>query len=461
MKLRSPATIRLALPALALVTSSLHAAPAKVAIGNSREDTAFETKTTASPATNDAATAATFKVIAGTPDPNSGPLDVLHDGKIPRGDDEPGSNFFFSTDGRILADLGKPVDVGSIATYSWHDGARAGQFLEIYAADGSAKDFNAEPGAAVDPTKCGWTLVAKVDTTEKRPGQHAAAVTPDSGKSLGSFRYVLFDIKKNPKEARFNDTFFSEFDITDANGPELARVQKPKKILQEFASKDGKYQYTLDATEAPDMQEWCAKNLVPVLDEWYPKIIDMLPVEGIKPATHITFTLKDSTTLRGQMSGVPAYASGTSVVFNTKFMRDQMTGEAVGAGIHEVVHVVQFGGDREEGGRRPRGQGRPPSWVTEGVADYIRWFLYEPQAKGAEITTRNVKQSRYDASYRVTANFFDWVIKNHEKDLMRKLNVATHEGYSEDLWKEWTGKTLQELGAEWKKQNMERLGVTE
>jgi hypothetical protein len=137
-------------------------------------------------------------------------------------------------------------------------------------------------------------------------------------------------------------------------------------------------------------------------------------------------------------------------------MRAQQKGEAIGAGIHEVVHVVQFGGNGEGNGR---GKRRPPSWVTEGVADYIRWFLYEPESKGAEITTRNVSRAKYDDSYRTTANFFDWVIKNHEKDLMRKLNVATHEGYSEDLWKQWTGKTVQELGADWKKANLERLGV--
>ncbi len=42
---------------------------------------------------------------------------------------------------------------------------------------------------------------------------------------------------------------------------------------------------------------------------------------------------------------------------------------------------------------------------------------------------------------------------------MRKLNAATREGYSEELWKDWTGKTLQELGAEWKAFHREKLGI--
>lgn len=460
MKFRSSPLARFTALGLMPIALASQIQAAKIAIGTSQDDKGFVSETSAAPAVNDAAATATFKIVAGKKDPNSGPLEVLNDGKIPSDSDQPESNFFFAGPGRILVDLGKALDVASIASYSWHNGSRSGQMYEVFAADGTATDFKAEPAAEIDPKTCGWTSLGTVDTTSKSPGQHAATLTPETGKTLANCRYVLLDIKPNPKEGQFNDTFFSEIDIVDANGPELKRIEKPKRITKDFASKDGKFHYTLDATEAPDLLEWGGKNLIPVLDEWYPKIIEMLPVAGVTPAHNITFTLKDK--MPPNMQGIPAYASGTSVVFNAKFMRDQAGGEAIGAGIHEVVHVVQFGGVREgqEGRRRNRG-GRPPTWVTEGVADYIRWFLYEPQAKGAEITKRNVKESSYDASYRVTANFFDWVIKKYEKDLMRKLNVATHDGYSEGLWKEWTGKTLQDLGAEWKKENLDRLGVTE
>src|SRR5688572_10378044 len=93
------------------------AVPVKVEIGHS-DDSAFETKATPTPATNDAATAASFKVVAGRSDPNGGSLDVLHDGRIPRTDDEPDRNFFFSADGRILVDLGKAINIATIASYS-------------------------------------------------------------------------------------------------------------------------------------------------------------------------------------------------------------------------------------------------------------------------------------------------------------------------------------------------------
>jgi hypothetical protein len=88
---------------------------------------------------------------------------------------------------------------------------------------------------------------------------------------------------------------------------------------------------------------------------------------------------------------------------------------------------------------------------VEGIADYVRWFLYEPESHGAEITGRRVARARYDASYRVSANFINWVSNTYDKELLKRLNTAAREGrYSEDLWKEWTGQALEELGAEWK-----------
>jgi hypothetical protein len=440
--------------------SPLQAAPAKVSF-ELCEDGGFASKTIPSPAINDAAANAAFKVIAGRQDPNGASPAAFHDGKVPRGEDEPGANFFFSGGGRVVVDLGKPTEIAAIASYSWHPGSRAAQNYEVFAADGSAKDFNPEPGDGVRPAEAGWTPIARVDTSASKPGQHAVSITPGSGRSFGKFQHLLFVMDKNPKAQGFGDTFYSEIDIVDADGPKLERVPIPKRIVEVFTSKDKKFRYTLDVSEAPDLQEWCGKNLIPVMEDWYPKIIGMLPVDGVTPSREITFTLKDTSSMPGQLQGVPAYASGNSVVFNAKFMRDQQTGEAIGAGVHEIVHVVQFGGGRENGGRNRGRGGRPPSWVTEGVADYIRWFLYEPQSKGAEITKRNVGRAKYDDSYRTTANFFDWVIKNHEKDLMRKLNVATHDGYNEQLWKDWTGKSLQELGDDWKKANLERLGMKE
>jgi hypothetical protein len=131
--------------------------------------------------------------------------------------------------------------------------------------------------------------------------------------------------------------------------------------------------------------------------------------------------------------------------------------EARGSVVHELVHVVQNYGRAR---RTNPNATRTPGWLQEGIPDYIRWFLYEPGTKGAEITDRNLARAKYDASYRVTGNFLNWVTQKHDKEIVRKLNTALREGqYSEQMWKDWTGKTVQELGEEWKKGHEARLGA--
>jgi hypothetical protein len=218
-------------------------------------------------------------------------------------------------------------------------------------------------------------------------------------------------------------------------------------------SKDGNYRYVLDSTEAPDLRDWTLNRLFPVMEIWYPKIIAMLPVDGYTPAKTVYFTLKNATDLPGNAQGVPGYATGDRITLNASFLRDNQKGESIGCAVHEITHVVQTAGTPHPT------VDRPPLWVTEGATDYIRWFLYEPEAKGAEITKDNIAKAKYDDSYRVTANFMDWVIRTYDKDLMRQINLSIHQGYSPDLWKKWTGKSIEELGAEWKKANEQRLGV--
>ena len=121
-----------------------------------------------------------------------------------------------------------------------------------------------------------------------------------------------------------------------------------------------------------------------------------------------------------------------------------------------MTHVVQ---DYGRARRTNPNAVATPGWVVEGIADYVRWFLFEPQTHGAEITKNNLANARYDASYRITANFLNWVTQTYDKDLVQKLNAAAREGrYAEPLWKAWTGKSVQELGDEWKAFNAQRLG---
>jgi hypothetical protein len=116
-----------------------------------------------------------------------------------------------------------------------------------------------------------------------------------------------------------------------------------------------------------------------------------------------------------------------------------------------MVHVVQqFDGD-------------DPNWLVEGSADYVRWFKYEPQSHGADIVwMRRLRHftPRYDASYRISANFLNWVTEKYDKEIVTQLNAAMRaDTYDDNLWKKCTGKTVQQLGKEWKQDIEAQLGT--
>jgi hypothetical protein len=409
------------------------------------------------PADNDAARKAKFTLVEGEADPNGGGLAVLHDGRIPAGEDQPAENFFFragSDGGRLLIDLGSVIAVKQVSTYSWHTSARAPQVYKLFASDGAAEKFTAAPKRGIDLESSGWKRIASVDTRPKDGeggGQHGVVVTdPDAG-SLGKYRYLLFDISRTEDRDPFGNTFYSEIDILDSNGPEptVATVSNREPILKSFIAGEGKYHFTIDATEAPDLTEWADAKLRPVVQEWYPKLVAMLPSDGFEATTNVTLRF------RNDMGGTPASASGGRINMNSGWFRRELTREAIGSVVHEMVHVVQSYGRA----RRLNPQAtRTPGWLVEGIPDYIRWFLYEPETKGAEITERNLARAKYDASYRITGNFLNWATQRHDREIVRKLNAAAREGkYAEQLWKDWTGKTLQELGEEWRHEHEARL----
>ncbi|MCD0459257.1 basic secretory protein-like protein [Roseiconus lacunae] len=196
---------------------------------------------------------------------------------------------------------------------------------------------------------------------------------------------------------------------------------------------DDRYTIQFDTTETPDLRPWVRKELMPVCRQWYPKIIEMLPSEGFNAPTEVKVTFK------ADMDGV-AYASGTQITAAGPWYRRQLQGEALGSIVHELVHVVQQYRNR-------RGRQRNPSWMVEGVADYIRWFLYEPAKNRPRV---DPKRSNYDDSYRTTAAFLDYAVRQHDPELIRKFNAAMREGtYTPDLWDRWTGHSAKAIWSEY------------
>jgi hypothetical protein len=206
-----------------------------------------------------------------------------------------------------------------------------------------------------------------------------------------------------------------------------------------FRTRDRKYEVTLDVSESPELAGWASEKLAPVLVKWYPIIVEMLPSDGYAAPEKFNVIFKSAG------KGVAA-TGGTTVTCAADWFKKNQDGEAIGAVVHELVHVAQ-----QYGASRQAGQGgRAPGWLTEGIADYIRWYRYEPESRGAAKTPADAK---YDASYRVSANFLNYVTERYDKQIVRKLNAALREGKPVDtVWTDSTGKAAEELGREWKDQ---------
>ncbi len=184
-------------------------------------------------------------------------------------------------------------------------------------------------------------------------------------------------------------------------------------------------EFTVDVSDAPDMLDW-ANKVARLCERMYPLINEELASEGYLPPRQIRLTLKND------YRGVAA-TSGGKITGSVKFFKNHP--DDVGAMVHETVHVVQH--------YRHRGN---PGWLVEGIADYIRFFKFEPGNLGAINA-----DPHYNGSYRTSAAFLAFVADKYDKDLVRKLNRLMRAGdYQDATFQDLTGKTLPELDAEWR-----------
>jgi hypothetical protein len=428
-----------------LLATSASRAEVKVVSERNASDAAtadFKFKDVPPPSKTDRGAKAKLSIVSGKPDLNGGALDRLNDGRFPREEDQPRANFFFAAGtegGRLLLDLGEVIDVRQVNTYSWHRDTRGPQVYKLYAAGATARGLNARPAKEVDPEKAGWKLIASVDTRGREGGpggQYGVSLSDGAGGALGRYRYLLFDVSRTEADDPFGNTFFSEIDVSDGrqHAPGTAPTTAPAD--EDVLAVAGRYEIVFDTSQMPEIKPWVDKKLKPVCTEWYPKIVDMLPSEGYTAPRRFTIVF------HADMPGV-ANAGGGRINCAGPWFMQNLDGEAVGAVVHEMVHVVQ------QYGRVPGRANRNPGWLVEGLADYVRWMLYEPEDKRRRI---NPARAKYTDSYHTTGAFLDYVVRTHDKDFVKKLNAAMRQGkYTPDLWKEHTGKTADELWADYVK----------
>jgi hypothetical protein len=181
----------------------------------------------------------------------------------------------------------------------------------------------------------------------------------------------------------------------------------------------------IDVTDAPEALAWAeaARNLT---IEWYPHLTSLLATENFKSPETIKLTFKKEL-------NVPAYASGGEITISGKWIKDHPND--LGLVIHELVHVIQ---------QYPNFRGKP-GWLVEGIADYIRWWRYEPETP----RTKPGPRQNYTDSYRTTGWWLGWVSQKYDRRLVPALDRALRNRQDPmPVFQELTGKTAEELWKE-------------
>ncbi len=183
----------------------------------------------------------------------------------------------------------------------------------------------------------------------------------------------------------------------------------------------------LDVTDFPEGKEWgeAAKGIV---EKWFPIVTSWLSTESYKVPKEIRIVIKKEIS-------APAYASGGTITVNGKWITQHP--EDLGMMVHELTHVVQS---------YPNSR-LTPGWLVEGIADYTRWWKYEPELHAGRGRTKiNVEKAKYTDSYRTTAVWLAWSSRKYHMGLVPSLDRAMRK--REDplpIFKTLTGKEPQEL----------------
>jgi hypothetical protein len=177
----------------------------------------------------------------------------------------------------------------------------------------------------------------------------------------------------------------------------------------------------IDYHEVPELAKW-AEKVRRDAEAIYPRMARVLGSEGYVPPRQVLFTFKKD------MKGV-AGTSGHRVAFSANWIKSHPGDH--GCAIHELAHVAQS---------YPR---YDPVWLIEALADYVRFWMYEDASRRPRPKPQHVKVKD---TYQRGAAFLAWSAETHGEDIITNLSAAIRElRYEDGLFKEYTGKTLEEL----------------
>lgn len=196
---------------------------------------------------------------------------------------------------------------------------------------------------------------------------------------------------------------------------------------QEVTKKNG-YTLTFESNYAA-LNPALRQRLIETFFEVYPKLAKEYNANANKEVKFFVDTA---------YKGVAATGNGR-VVFSWLWM--QKHPEDIDVVTHEVMQIVQN-----------YGNSKGPGWLTEGLADYVR-YKYGVDNAGSKGALPDYKAGQsYRNSYRITTRFLNWLENNGHAGIVKKLDAQLRDHtYTEQNWKDLTGKTSDELWADYEK----------
>ena len=239
------------------------------------------------------------------------------------------------------------------------------------------------------------------------------------GHTSQDIRFVTFSPDGRKVVSISDDKTVRIWDITALDNPPAER--KPVQLVRVTVQFEGE-----EVLQQEGIHEWAGKASR-LVTEYYPKFDKLLEADGTPPQEiTLIFRKKEGITF----SNGTSLSTGPFIVIPADEIK--RTPEVFGKVMHELARIIQGYSRRTE-----------PVWITEGIADYIRYAHYEPDVPLPPIDTDSVS---YTDSSKTAAGFFIWVEKNYDKEFVKKLNVAMrNRTYSDALFEEYTGKSLDAL----------------
>jgi hypothetical protein len=181
---------------------------------------------------------------------------------------------------------------------------------------------------------------------------------------------------------------------------------------------------TTDVSQVPDLAGWAAKAKT-LVEEWHPKAAALLATPGFTPPGELTLVFEKD------KKGV-ADASGTTIRIAADWIRKHP--DDWGMVVHEMTHVIQSY------------PGGTPGWVTEGIADWVRYVKYENQP----IPPKGRRGKSYKEAYRTAAQFLAWIAARKDPGIVEALNAAARgKTWRDAIFRERTGQELDALWADY------------